>query len=542
MSSQFNFNEIKRPVILLILIPTIALGILTTLELNNRTKQLQEAEHTEKIINFTQKILNLSHHFTREVVAILAGSAPTNNWQERTDSAFRIVKKDYRALFNEEEASKLQLNNYFKDIQDILSLREDPTTPLDKTKLLSVLQTPRTIINTILIQNASSTYQQSLRTLNSFVHYKEDIYLEGIIMMQTLNANRITKKDFETLINLAKRIEEFKISFSDAANEDQFNLYQQQISRPYQKEIKRFHDLLFLRISELELIAQIGYVGFIHHFKNYVIRGDEKYHQKTLASYENAISSLNDLKRFEVAHAQIKILEDVLGTYVGMLPKIRKMHLEKRSIRYIDQIVRVDDTLAESSLKWLEEGVLTLLSNESWHKVWENQIQDLSVVKKKILDDIVNISSQSKRNALTSFYSFILLLVTTILGIIFISHNLYNRFKSKIFEDFNTITNARKEIEDKNLELEYALVRQESNSHLLVQMMSVADLKELAQTVINSIGDIFNIAAGAFILSTKMTWSHWPLMVLKLTLLTHFGWALASQVAALLKKNYANSI
>lgn len=129
-----------------------------------------------------------------------------------------------------------------------------------------------------------------------------------------------------------------------------------------------------IKATELTNIERhIGYVGFIHHFKNYVIRGDADYYNQALTSYQSAMRSIKTLKKLDdstVATSNLSILERTLHTYREQLDHAKQQG-PLLAVEALDQLVKVDDSQAATALEALSnefiEGFLTqnTITNET---------------------------------------------------------------------------------------------------------------------------------------------------------------------------------
>ncbi|MDA0128439.1 hypothetical protein OH458_10120 [Vibrio sp. MarTm2] len=68
------------------------------------------------------------------------------------------------------------------------------------------------------------------------------------------------------------------------------------------------------KLTDIE--RAIGYVGFIHHFKNYVIRRDERYYQLALASYADAVKKVIEFEALTNSNELIVELESMRASRV----------------------------------------------------------------------------------------------------------------------------------------------------------------------------------------------------------------------------------
>lgn len=114
------------------------------------------------------------------------------------------------------------------------------------------------------------------------------------------------------------------------------------------------------------LEKKLGYTGFIHNFKNYVIRGDEKYYLKSKGIYAHAMASLASLRELSSDEETLRHLDAVERTvneYYKNVELIAQSDLTL-SVDQIDDLVKVDDTAAEASLNSLRDNILQDLESQ----------------------------------------------------------------------------------------------------------------------------------------------------------------------------------
>ena len=102
------------------------------------------------------------------------------------------------------------------------------------------------------------------------------------------------------------------------------------------------------------LVKEMGYTGFIHNFKNYILRGDEQYYQAASANMERIDRFLfesrshHDSPVFEQYYQE---LSDTLAQYKANLELARRLHHLGESPTAIDHQVKVDDSRAAIALR-----------------------------------------------------------------------------------------------------------------------------------------------------------------------------------------------
>ncbi len=118
----------------------------------------------------------------------------------------------------------------------------------------------------------------------------------------------------------------------------------------------------FTKIELLDNFYQnFGYVGFIHHFKNFLLRKDTLYLVNAEVKLNGSMQSIQQLKKLKLSEfelEQLKIIEKVALEYqqkLYLLQTYRKEH-PSLSISEMDTIVRVKDEPAAIALEKLKQS------------------------------------------------------------------------------------------------------------------------------------------------------------------------------------------
>jgi len=114
------------------------------------------------------------------------------------------------------------------------------------------------------------------------------------------------------------------------------------------------------KASIASLVRTLGYGGAIHNFKNYVLRGDEKYRASAQAMFQRAhevLSNLNAKQQLTSNEkAAVAAILDVVEKYQTHLPTVRQLRKQSKSVEEIDEQVTVEDSVAINALLALREG------------------------------------------------------------------------------------------------------------------------------------------------------------------------------------------
>lgn len=113
-----------------------------------------------------------------------------------------------------------------------------------------------------------------------------------------------------------------------------------------------------------DLNRHLGYSGLIHNFKNYILRGDDKYRvhaEVDLAQSLKAINQLIALNSTPAEAAALNEIQIVVEEYSALLGDAQLAFAGNLSIREVDQLVRVDDTRITEAISFIQS--LTVKEN-----------------------------------------------------------------------------------------------------------------------------------------------------------------------------------
>ncbi|MCG9721039.1 sensor domain-containing diguanylate cyclase [Shewanella sp. Isolate7] len=101
-----------------------------------------------------------------------------------------------------------------------------------------------------------------------------------------------------------------------------------------------------------DAMVALGYGGFIHDFKNAVIRRDLSYLRRAETEIEVGLDSLQKYLQHSPEHeAEVRAIQSVVSQYRNNLPRLRHMLEEKQSAEAIDAVVRVEDAPAIAAIE-----------------------------------------------------------------------------------------------------------------------------------------------------------------------------------------------
>jgi len=107
----------------------------------------------------------------------------------------------------------------------------------------------------------------------------------------------------------------------------------------------------------LELNAHFGYGGMIHHFKNYVMRGEPKYEVLLydIAAIKNKLDTLENYFENDKEFQALKVINNIVNEYSYKIETVSRMHQQGFKVEDIDHAVKINDSSALQALKIIHD-------------------------------------------------------------------------------------------------------------------------------------------------------------------------------------------
>ncbi|MCF6280781.1 MAG: EAL domain-containing protein [Candidatus Polarisedimenticolaceae bacterium] len=126
-------------------------------------------------------------------------------------------------------------------------------------------------------------------------------------------------------------------------------------------EVQQMRKVLLLRVERIDILNElqltIGYGGFIHQFKNYVIRGDIASKNRVVERHRQAQQALDHYREIgPISEGEIAAIEQIqrmLDAYLAKLEIVAQMLIDNASISQIDRRVMIDDSQAVEAILYL---------------------------------------------------------------------------------------------------------------------------------------------------------------------------------------------
>jgi len=181
---------------------------------------------------------------------------------------------------------------------------------------------------------------------NTFARYQEQLEIAKEAFLQGK-----TPQQVDTLVYVD---DELAVKGLETLNKEQIKANDEQDKSKYRLIVK--------------LRSSMGYDGFIHHFKNAILRSNIDKLNIAEEKLEHSVNFLKEYKKLDLTQAEKIALTDIALTfkqYSEVIKKVRELILNHYSAHEIDQRVKVDDTPALNGLIRLDKEVFQLTQARS---------------------------------------------------------------------------------------------------------------------------------------------------------------------------------
>ena len=202
--------------------------------------------------------------------------------------------------------------------------------------------------------------------------------LSGIVQMQQVSINALHSSDIYTKMALVNRSQELlsvnQLTDDLASNKYvEFNRIRQQVKNQF-----------YLQQQLLKLLTSGGYTGFIHHFKNYLLRRQPVAYLQAKQEYESLNQLLNhlstELKLTPQQKKDIQVLKQTFDQYNQNLDKMKVLFNEGADTDTVDKAVKVDDSMAKAAIEELQ-SFYTSIPPQVW---WDQASQRINSIDKHL--------------------------------------------------------------------------------------------------------------------------------------------------------------
>jgi methyl-accepting chemotaxis protein len=463
---MFKNLSIKAKLILLVSLPIIVLLFLVSKTIYSDKTQLTKLTTLDEVIHLTKVDSNLVHELQKERGAT-AGYLGSNG------KKFKDTLAQQRKLTNQKLKKFLhvvnsldlkeispdlakQINDSIKELNKLNSIRtqvDNLSIPVKKaigyyTNLNSEMLDA---VNTVNQISTFADVTKSLTATLNLLQMKERMGIERAVGTGAITRGYFKAGELGKFSVLVAEQKGFEREFFNNANEKEVSYYKQKMNNPVVKHIAKIESILLNDVAKKAIILQIktiiGYGGIIHNFKNYVIRGKDKYARNVETKYQTLLKLIDEYESLpNVTPREEQLLNQLKATftkYENGMKNVVIAHQNGESIKQLDKVVKVNDTPALKALIELSNSFFVKESGEEFFKLMTKKINLVNEVIhfcQKDVDDLVEAKIAEYKTALIFdlvIYGAIIVLIIFMLIVIIreITTNL-NKFQNGLLDFF----------------------------------------------------------------------------------------------------------
>ncbi len=428
MSSVMNWLSLKQKLILFASIPMLLLTLFGSMGMMHLSDSYQSAQKNSLAIDITQKVENLIFELQKErgLSAGYIGSAGAK-YQKKlvtqridTDEHFsklldsQAIQQLYLAL----KDNKNQTNTLRESLAQIKAMahamaliRQGVTRQREKEsfKFYSELNHQLLILISQLQQQTEDVSQaKAYNDLINVLTIQELAGKERGLINRLLSADRMKVSAYISIHTIENELDDAVSQLLSTAVDENKNLINDLLTS------KTNLDYLLIRQqikTQVELVEQaqemnisMGYGGLIHDFKNYLLRGEQRY----LDSFNHNIKlidfQLAKLRQHTaLTEEQLGAIEQIAETINHYHIHIDQLHILKQqefTIQEQDSRVRIDEEPMLNALSFLQYQSPSV-DSEVWWKIASERINHLHQVSSVITGEIARLCYQQKKLSLT---------------------------------------------------------------------------------------------------------------------------------------------
>jgi methyl-accepting chemotaxis protein len=432
------FSSVKAKIMGLAILPlVIALGFMFNLVLD-KFNVSQEMELQESLNEFVVSTGSMLHEIQKERGAS-GGFLGSKGKKFKSElSSQRSLTDSQRSKYSKFLAH-FDASMYSSDLKNRVARLSSELSGLDQLRSQVSSQSISTgkslkrysVLNTSLLHAvaagvnfgtnvAVSKYRTSY--LN-FIEGKERAGIERAIMTGTFGQDNFTHGAYTQFTTLVTTQDIYLDVYKSLAPEEELAAFKKYQTAPPVKETQRMRDIAIEKgvinskgglIAELN--RQFGYGGAIHLFKNYVLRGQDKYIDRFNSRRDQLLTILDNLLVTPTITADEKkklaVIRGTLGEYSAAILTAKKLFDEGYTAVAVDRKIKISDKAATSAIDYLIKSASPGnfgIDPSHWFKTITKKINLLKGLEDSIAEHIINLTKELHSGANTALISLLAL-------------------------------------------------------------------------------------------------------------------------------------
>ena len=212
-----------------------------------------------------------------------------------------------------------------------------------------------------------------------------------------------------------------------------------QLDTATNQNVIQVRELLHEELTRFEQLArlkrELGYGGFIHNFKNYILRGEQHYldsffqHYDLLKGYVKEFTHLVSLT--EKQKSAISTIDITIEKYHQQILAAQTLKSQGINIEDIDALVRLDDTLTISAINSLDSYAIDI-SPDYWWKISSERIEQFRLISQHISSELQLMATTQEQQAIEVLLFYFIAFSMIFASFLYLSFLVVKRILNKV--------------------------------------------------------------------------------------------------------------
>ena len=515
-----NNLRLKNKIILILLIPIIAILILSSNLIYDKYEKEKNMTETSSYILFTVKVSNLLTNLQKEREYFISyissyGNENKGNLENQIKisdeslNELNIFLDDFKLLKSPNNLSN-KLEEFRNTISNIKEFRQESLQlKISSEKLINYyginIKNMVLFFDDLLVYSNTKELSKSSQAYVSLLNIIEKAYSEKNIVKNIFEHNNISNEDYNDFISSVVSQNFYLDVFIKNLSTSQSEFYENEIKSNSFKEVNYFRELIYIKVKKniylSEIREAIGYGGLIDSYKDFVITQNDNNLNKIQKSHTKMLKAIKSYKKLEnISNDENILLDEIQGTF--------DLYMSKAYDGIDLNYTNINDSKTQKALITLEKNIYGA-DFSKWEDVSSQRINSFEETKKKIVEEMISniqASTSELNNQVVLFLLFMAIFLFGIFVFILFMTNKISKSISVFEENLNSFFSYSMREKDSivlneiNGNDEFAIMTKNMN----IQISKIEKIIEKDKNVVLEITDIMEkINNGFFEYSIK---------------------------------------
>ncbi|MBF0286631.1 MAG: methyl-accepting chemotaxis protein [SAR324 cluster bacterium] len=469
-----NAMTIKSKLLLMISIPIAGLIYFAITNATEQMTALNELEELQLLSQLAVKSSTLVHELQKER-GMTAGFLGSQGKKFAAEVAAQRKEADKRHQELQDFLKKFDSAGHRKNLKNALNKSLSGLSSLSKQRAavnsmnISTTEavayysnTIESLLNVIMQISTLTTNSELTRIASAYgnlLQAKENAGVERATLTGVFSSGNFTAEQFKQVSILVTAQETYLANFLFLADEKEKAFYHEKMSANVVKDVLKTRKIAFDKITKDELLSrlytQIGYGGFIHNFKNYVIRGDESYREQVKNNYakvQEIFKQYVELGISDKERENVAAVQWTLNQYNAKLRIARRMIKAETPVEERDEAVAIDD---ESAIKALSELITGNMGIDSslWFEMATARINLLKEVEDQLSQNMKTKADQLENDAKISAILIVIFSLAIVMASLIFGYFLVNNISRLLRHLVDSLSNSANQLSSASLQI-----------------------------------------------------------------------------------------